>query len=211
MDKRVASFTEALLSVDKNRCDKLLQDFYSTNHSFVIVEEIISAALQNIGDGWEEGTVSLAQVYMSGIICEELFETYVQPNAEPIDGQCRAAMAVLLDQHALGKRIVLTIVKAHGYQVQDFGCGLNIEQLAELAQENDIALLLISTLMLHAALKVKELKAALSARGLRTKVIVGGAPFRFDPELWQRVAADGFCRNAVDAIEALKREVKANV
>lgn len=31
MDKRVASFTEALLSVDKNRCDKLLQDFYSTN------------------------------------------------------------------------------------------------------------------------------------------------------------------------------------
>ena len=148
---------------------------------------------------------------MSGVICEELFETYVQPNAEPIGGQRRAAMAVLLDHHALGKRIVLTIVKAHGYQVQDLGCGLDIEQLAELSQKNDIELLLISTLMLHAALKVKELKAALSARGLRTKVIVGGAPFRFDPELWQRVAADGFCRNALEAVEVLKQEAEANV
>jgi methanogenic corrinoid protein MtbC1 len=211
MDKKVTLFLEALLSVDKNRCDKLLQDFYSTNQSFVIVEEIISAALQKIGDGWEQGTVSLAQVYMSGVICEELFETYVQPDAEPTDGQCRAAMAVLLDHHALGKRIVLTIAKAHGYPVQDFGCGLDVEQLAELCQENNIELLLISTLMLHAALKVNELKAALSKRGLTTKLIVGGAPFRFDPELWQRVAADGFCRNAMEAVEVLKREAETIV
>ncbi len=210
MDKNVALFTEVLLAVDKSRCDKLLQEFYKQNQSFITIEEIISEALQKIGDGWEQGTVSLAQLYMSGVICEELFETYVQPNSKPIAAQRRVAMAVLLDHHALGKRIVLTIVKAHGYQVMDFGCGLDIEQLTDLVQQHDIEILMISTLMLHAALKVKDLKASLYKRGCRTKVIVGGAPFRFDPDLWKRVHADGFCRNSMEAVEVLKREVETN-
>ena len=74
----------------------------------------------------------------------------------------------------------------------DFGCGLDVDELAELVKKHDIQLLMISTLMLHAALKVKELKTKLMENGYKTKIVVGGAPFRFDSELWQRVGADGF-------------------
>ena len=34
-------------------------------------------ALERIGDGWEEGQLSLSQVYMSGVICEEMIEKYI--------------------------------------------------------------------------------------------------------------------------------------
>ena len=48
------------------------------------------------------------------------------------------------------------------------------------------------------ALKVREL---LHAHGLedRIKIIVGGAPYRFDHTLWQTVKADGWAENAVAA------------
>lgn len=210
MEQYLPSFFEALLSVDKTRCARILENFYSISQTVTAIEEIICATMQKIGEGWEQGAISLAQVYMCGVICEELYQTYIRPDSVQEGQQSRVAMAGLLDHHALGKRIVLTFAKAHGYQVKDFGCGLSCEQLADLVQEHEIELLMVSTLMLHAALKVKELKAVLSERGCKTKVFVGGAPFRFDPDLWRRVGADGFCRNAMDAVEVLKREVGKN-
>ena len=192
MENHVSLFTEALLDVDKSRCLKFLQGINAEGQNLKKIEEIISESLKIIGDCWEKGTVSLAQVYMSGVICEELFESYTSVDIDALDVKQRVAIAVLLDHHVLGKRIVLTTLKANGYHIMDFGCGLDVDELAELVKKHDIQLLMISTLMLHAALKVKELKTKLIENGYKTKIVVGGAPFRFDSELWQRVGADGF-------------------
>ena len=211
MDEIADRFTEALLAVDKNRCANLMQSLSSRQDSFAAMEEMVSAALKRIGNGWEEGSVCLAQVYMAGVICEELLETHLSTDVPNANSMRRVAMAVLLDQHALGKRIVLALAKIHGYHVDDWGCGLDVETLVDLVQKNDVRLLLISTLMLHAAFKVSELKELLNKRGCKTRVVVGGAPFRLDPELWQRVGADGYCRNALDAVEILKQEAERGV
>jgi methanogenic corrinoid protein MtbC1 len=37
------------------------------------------------------------------------------------------------------------------------------------------------------------------------KLIAGGAPFRFDDQLWQAVGADIMCENASDAVRAIER------
>lgn len=208
MDKNAAKFTEALLAVDKSRCSQLLQELSVQPDAFAAIEAMVSEALQHIGDGWEQGSVSLAQVYMSGVICEELLEDQLPAELPPAAPLPRVAMVVLLDRHALGKRIVLSLAKIHGYPVADWGCGLDIETLADLVQQHDVRLLLVSTLMLHAALQVSALKDLLAQRGCQTRVVVGGAPFRLDPELWRRVGADAVCRNAMDAVEILRQEAE---
>jgi monomethylamine corrinoid protein len=53
--------------------------------------------------------------------------------------------------------------------------------------------------MLPSALHIKELKARLSDTDV--KIVVGGAPFRFDEELWKEVGADSFGRDSSEAIE----------
>ena len=59
--------------------------------------------------------------------------------------------------------------------------------------------------MLPAALRVKDLQCALKEGGIRVKVIVGGAPFRFDPLLWKDVGADGVGNNAGDALDIVRK------
>jgi methanogenic corrinoid protein MtbC1 len=52
--------------------------------------------------------------------------------------------------------------------------------------------------MLHSALHVKEICAALKPKGV--KIMVGGAPFRLDKTLWQEVGADATGDNAGAAV-----------
>jgi methanogenic corrinoid protein MtbC1 len=56
--------------------------------------------------------------------------------------------------------------------------------------------------MLPSALKVKRIQE--ETKGLKTKIIVGGAPFRLDPELWKEVGADGYCKDASEIFNMLE-------
>ena len=42
----------------------------ATDDGWLVVDKVVVPALENIGQGWEEGRVSLSQVYMAGRICE---------------------------------------------------------------------------------------------------------------------------------------------
>ncbi len=110
------------------------------------------------------------------------------------------AIAVLEDFHALGKRIVYAHLRSCGYDIIDYGQGIDAKTLADWTIKDNIEILLISTLMLRSALKVEQVKQNLEAAGSNTKILVGGAPFLLDPELWQKVRADAMGRNAADAV-----------
>jgi methanogenic corrinoid protein MtbC1 len=118
------------------------------------------------------------------------------------------AIAVLLDHHALGKRIVYSIVRAGGFEIADLGQGLSVEELVAKTLEEKIEILLISTLMLPSALKVKAVRDQLAAQGVTPRIIVGGAPFRFDKNLWQTVGADADGKNATSIIKTIEELMK---
>ena len=52
--------------------------------------------------------------------------------------------------------------------------------------------------------KIKNLKELLIKENLSVKVIVGGAPSRFDENLWQKVNADGCSTSAFDTLKYFK-------
>jgi len=74
----------------------------------------------------------------------------------------------------------------------------------------------ISAMMVHTARGengCRKVRQILSERGLeeRIKVAVGGAPYRFDPELYRTVGADAWAENGITAgrvITDLIREVR---
>jgi methanogenic corrinoid protein MtbC1 len=108
------------------------------------------------------------------------------------------------DYHALGKIIVCAALRASGWDLHDYG-RMTAPELAEKVIENQTGILLVSTLMLRSALQIKELRDRLTAAGSPAKIIVGGAPFRFDPELWLEVGADATGNDAAEAVRAVAR------
>lgn len=206
-------FEAALLEVDRVRARESLKGMSLDCQLADIIETVIVPVLEKIGDAWSEGELALAQVYMAGRICEELVEQLFSEQAHDQSGVrsgVKLGIAVLRDYHFLGKRIVKSMLVASGYSVIDFGGGLSPEAVADRAIEEGVGVLLISTLMLPSALQVKDVVARLKDRGQSLPVVVGGAPFVMDPDLWKVVGADAMGRTASDAIaivDRLSREV----
>jgi len=201
----IEAFQTALLQIDRIKADEIFKSCYLENKSFAALEHLTLDALENIGTGWEDGQLSLSQVYMSGVICEELIEKYMPKFNETTKKEPRIGIAVLQDHHALGKRIVSSVLRAGGYDLVDFGQGLSVEEIVEKTIEKQLDFLLISTLMLPSALQVKTVVEKLRAKDSTVKVIVGGAPFRLDNSLWQRVNADADGKNGTEVSKIIER------
>jgi trimethylamine corrinoid protein len=205
-DDRTRAFERALLAMDRVRArETLLAAAGGTDNTLAVAESVVAPALERIGDDWEHGTVSLAQLYMAGRIAEQIVGE-VLPQVRPGDGEApHLAIAVLEDHHALGKRLVLSALRSSGHAVADYGHAVTVERLVQRCRDDKPRVLLISTLMLPAALRVREVVDRLALPAPRPVVIVGGAPFRLDPELWREVGADAVGRNSAEAIALVDR------
>lgn len=199
----------ALLSTDRLKAEDIMESLPELSTA-ELIEKIVVPAMDAIGDGWENGTVAISQVYMSAKICEELIEHIQEDNVHFRQPQPKLAMVVLEDFHLLGKRIICSVLRGVGYQITDYG-RLDSAVLITQVQQDKIDILLISTLMLRSALKVQQVQQQLKQLGLTTKIIVGGAPFRFDKQLWQEVGADATAvstRELLPILDAFSKDLK---
>ena len=204
-DSAKKSIETALLSADKVTALKIFSELSINSNPVTVLEEIISPILYRIGEEWNKGNVSLAQVYMSGRICEDIVNTYLPVSFFSRDDRTNIAIAILNDYHVLGKRIVCTFLRSSGINLIDYGQALSVQDLASNVIRDNINILLISVLMLRSALEVEKLRKKLNESGSTVKLIVGGAPFLFDTALWQQVGADAMGKNASDAVALVKK------
>jgi len=195
---------KALLGVDRVTVERILSRGVEEASPIELLETLVVPALDAIGRGWEAGTVSLAQVYMSGRICEEQIDALLPDDSGNRKDQPPMAVVVLEDQHRLGLRIVYSALRSAGFALQNYGC-MQLGPLVARVREDGVRILLVSTLMLPAALRVRDLVQDLNDLNTSTWVVVGGAPFRFAPELWMRVGAGACGTSATDAVPIVNR------
>ena len=197
-------FRDALVSVDRLQSAALFEQALAASRPIDAVEAVVVPALEQIGQAWERGELALSQVYMSGRLCEELVERSLPPSDPDRKHQPRSAVVALSDYHLLGKRIVYAVMRASGYEIFDFG-RMDVDALVQRTLDERIRVLMISVLLLPSALKVREVCDQLRAAGAGTRVVVGGAPFLFDANLWREVGADAMGRNASDGVTIVGR------
>jgi methanogenic corrinoid protein MtbC1 len=200
----IAPFQQALAALDRVSANALFQEALAGLTPIQAVEQLVVPALEQIGVAWHSGDVALSQVYMSGRFCESLVESVLPPSDPDRKHQPRSAIVVLSDYHDLGKRIVYSVMRARGFELFDYG-RLDVDQLIERFVADQLRVLMISVLILPSALKVKRVCSGLKARGANVKVVVGGAPFLFDDQLWQEVGADAMGRSASEAVAIVER------
>lgn len=197
-----ADLEAALLAMDRGGVRDCLRRSAMAGHLFA--EKVVAPALERIGAGWERGELALSQVYMSGRICEDLLGGVLPCDPVPARVHLPMAIAVLDDFHPLGKRIVASVLRANGFALRDYGV-IGVEELVRQVERDGVRILLVSTLMLPAALRVRELRRELDRRGLEVRLVVGGAPFRLDPDLYRAVGADATSPTASGAVGLLAR------
>lgn len=204
MDRLASELYDALVALDRPRTEALFQQAIRQTNPMEAVEALMVPALIHLGHAWDQGQIALSQIYMSSRICEDIVEGILPASAAERRALPRVAIAVLCDYHTLGKRIVVSVMRASGLGVLDYG-RMEVDELVDRVQADGVDILLISVLMLPSALKVKAVAAALAARGCHVRIAVGGAPFLFDAQLWHEVGADAMGRTAADAVTIVQR------
>lgn len=196
--------TESLIETDEVKAKEVIHGFLKDGTPpLTLIEEVLAPALEQLGRLWSEGEVALAQIYTSGKICEKIIDELLNESEEIPKKDLQMALVLLEDHHVLGKRIVMSFLKSAGYVVQDYG-NMKVDALLEKLDMERPKTLLISTLMLNSAKKVKLIREGLNEKGLSTSIIVGGAPFNLDRELWKDVGADAMASNAGELLRLLK-------
>ncbi len=198
------ALSSALLAVDRVEFFRLLEDSKSNGmNASDMIDLLILPILEKIGVDWDRGVVSLSQVFMAGRIVEQAAKKILSTDKNGSNENIKIAIALLDDYHILGKQMVLTALRIAGFQISDYG-RVTVEGLVDRIQRDGVALVLVSTLMLRSAWQVKELRNSIAQAGLSVKIFVGGAPFRFDQNLWREVGADAFGNNAAEAIQLVR-------
>ncbi|MFZ0797427.1 MAG: corrinoid protein [Terriglobales bacterium] len=108
------------------------------------------------------------------------------------------------DIHDIGKNLVATILSASGFQIFDLGTSVAPEQFVAKAKEVDADIVGVSALLTTTMAGQKAVIEALDRNGLRPRVkaIIGGAAVT---SKWAaEIGADGYSRNAIDALELAK-------
>ena len=190
-------FLERLLALDRLGARTILKEGNPETPPIQLAEALITPVLEEIGAGWETGRYSLSQVYMTSRMCETLLDEFLPGPSPDRIHQPLISIALLEDYHSLGKSIVFAALRAGGWELKDYGRCMPDELVARV-RDDGTRILLISTLMLRSALRIREIVAALPPE---IKIVAGGAPFRLDPGLGEELGVHAVGTTGLDAVE----------
>lgn len=197
---------DRLLQLDRVGVARLLDDGAQAQSPAWVSDALIAPSLVEIGDRWLAGTAALSQVYMAARLCEKWVATR---NSGQAPSAARVAVALFEDQHALGKQLVSLALRASGIAVVDLGVG-NADSLYERATAAGVSVLMVSVLMLASATRMRGLADRIAAEESPLRLVVGGAPFRFDPTLVNEVGAHEVGQSSAEAVTIARRLLEAS-
>jgi trimethylamine corrinoid protein len=167
-----------------------------------------AAGIRKMGDLFDRGEVFLPGLIIASdamVAAVEILE-----EALPRDKRLETLGVIVIgtvegDIHDIGKGIMVTMLRVHGYEVHDLGRDVPIEDFVKKAQEVNADIIGSSAMMTTTQIGQKKLEEALKNAGLRDKIktMVGGA---VATDHWaKRIGADFFGETPADTIDKLQR------
>jgi trimethylamine corrinoid protein len=207
LDSVIRAYNDAVFDTDRQQALRVVHDALAAGVSpeDVVFQVVLPAMDQMIGSLEEEGGISLAQHYVAAQIADMVTSEMLAQfkEAPEVAGHVIIGTAEG-DLHSLGKRIVVGTLKARMVDVTDLGVNIAPERFVEEAIAHNAPIIAISAMMVHTARGergCKRVRSLLDEQHLggKIKIIVGGAPYRFDPELYWVVGADAWAEDGVSA------------
>jgi trimethylamine corrinoid protein len=219
LDSLIKSYSEAVFDTDKEAAfavvnSALEQGLTAEDVVFKIVIPTVEEMMSKIS---KDPDSNLALHFMAAQIAAEVTEKMLVKFQHPPEVIGRVVIGTAYgDLHSLGKRIVMGCLKAQMVEVTDLGVNVPAERFVEEAIAHDAQVIAISAMMVHSANGengARKVRQILKERSLEDhiKVVVGGAPYRFDSELYKSVGAYAWAGDGVSAgkvILDLIKEVK---
>lgn len=208
----IKQYDEAVFDTD---LDRALQVVHDAVKEGVTPEEVVFQMAFPVMDRMikavsEDQNANLAQHFLTARIADAVTAEMLPKFKKQPEIIGRVVMGTVWgDLHTLGKRIVVGCLKAHMIDVIDLGVNVPAERFVDEAEAREAPVIGLSALMIHTATGengCRKVRRILRQRKLedRIKIIVGGAPFRFHPDIFKIVGADTWAPDALTASQVIE-------
>ena len=176
-----------------------------------MINDGFAAGIRKMGDLFDRGEVFLPGLIIASdtmVAAVEILEGALPQDKRQENLGIIVIGTVEGDIHDIGKGIMVTLLRVHGYEVHDLGRDVPIEEFVKKAKEVNADVIGSSAMMTTTQIGQKKLEEALKNAGMRDKVktMVGGA---VATDHWaKRIGADFFGETPSDTIDKLRRILK---
>ena len=163
--------------------------------------------IAQVGDKFAQGTCFLPELIQAADamrIATEVINSAIPKSAQQKKGKIVIG-TVEGDIHDIGKTIVVSLLKANGFEVYDLGRDIPTDKFIEKADEVGADIIGTSALLTTTMEGQRTLEAAGKNKGVKGKykTMVGGAPVT---QRWaDRIGADAYAEDAGEAVKKAKQ------
>lgn len=171
----------AFLGMKRQEAMELVQAEIDRGTDPLAILRVCRKAMEEVGNRFETGEFFLSELIYSGEVFKGI-NTLLEPALKSSRSADKAEGVVVFgtpkgDIHDLGKNIVITMMKAHGFTVHDLGVDVAPQKFISELKRTEAPILAMSALITPTFKSMKEILSLLQQEGLRDKtyVIIGGA------------------------------------
>jgi len=208
-----ARLTQALTEGETDAAEAVaLEALQMQLDPLVMISDVMIPALTEVGRQFQAGAIFLPELMMAGEAAERVSKHLEAAIAA--QGRTTVPLGIVVlgavqgDIHDIGKNIVATLLRAHGFRVVDLGRNVAPSAFLNSAKENSAHIVAMSSLMTTTrplALSTLNLFKEVGLKD-RFRLVVGGGCVTRD---WaEEVGFDGYSEDAAGAVEMCKALVK---
>jgi 5-methyltetrahydrofolate--homocysteine methyltransferase len=186
----------------KEEAHALSKELVQNQKPLDIIQEYLIPALDNVGKGFEKGTVFLPQLLMSAEAAKQAFEVLKESMSSESEQDLKKEKIVLAtvkgDIHDIGKNIVKVLLQNYSFDVIDLGKDVSAERIVDTVLEQNVQLVGLSALMTTTVVSMEECIRLLREKAPNCKVMVGGAVL--NQEYADMIGADFYGKDAMQSV-----------
>ncbi|WP_203332349.1 cobalamin B12-binding domain-containing protein [Planococcus beigongshangi] len=149
---------------------------YLENHSHdELYHDLLTPAMYLIGDWWQENRISVADEHLATAICDFVVSA-AELKRKPKNGIQRKAMVLGPEgeDHYIGLKMVSSLFKEHGWEVQYMGPNLPLEPAIESALRFRPDVIAMSAALAYRLPALKAYSEAFRALEFNPTILIGG-------------------------------------
>jgi Predicted cobalamin binding protein len=202
------SMKDAIIALDEEQAVAAAEKVVATgiDPKAAIRYAVANAAIA-VGEKFDAGEYFLPQLVISGDIMDVVTKVLERniPKSETEKKKIIVIGTVQADVHSVGKNLVATMLKSVGFNIVDLGVDVPSATFIDKAKDLNADMIALSSLLTTTMPYQREVIDDLVSMGLRDrfKVMIGGGPVT--KAYADKIGADGYGRDAIEAVEVAKR------
>ena len=209
---RSSALSSAIVHGLKADAFSAAEELLKTTEPVEVIEKGIVPALEEVGKGFEQGTLFLPQLLMSADAAGEAFaavrkilsrtSSSSSSSTSPSTSSPIIIATVKGDIHDIGKNIVRALLENYGFDVIDLGRDVPPEEIVAAAVKNGSKLVGLSALMTTTVVAMAETIRQLKAADPSISTFVGGAVVT--DEYARSIGATYYTKDAMASVRLAK-------